>query len=62
MGIVYSRYNLGATLHFEADYVEFDKLPSIRDGYLTFSGTSKNGVCFHTKKDIGITLHYDPPP
>ena len=41
------------------DYVEFDRLPAITNGVLSFSGTTKNGARFAT--DLGQQIYYDPP-
>ena len=32
--------------HFEGDYVEFDRLPSINNGVLSLAGRVKGGVWF----------------
>lgn len=62
IGIAYDRYNIEIAQHFEGDYVEYDALPAIADGTLSFSGKTKNGVRFETKEDMGVVLYYDPPP
>ncbi len=62
IGIAYDRYNIEIAQHFEGDYVEYNALPAIADGTLSFSGKTKNGVSFETKEDMGVALYYDPPP
>ena len=62
LGITYDRYNTAVIQHFEGDYVEYDNLPAITDGALSFSGKTKNGVRFYKKEDIGVVLYYDPSP
>ena len=42
--------------------MEYDELPAVADGLLSFSGKTKNGVRFDKKEDLGVTLYYDPPP
>lgn len=62
IGIAYDRYNTVMYQHFEGDYVEYDKMPSIANGILSLSGTTKNGVSFRSKSDLGVQIYYDPPP
>ena len=62
LGIAYDRRSLSVVQHFEGDYVEYDELPVVTDGLLSFSGKTKNGVRFDEKEDMGVTLYYDPPP
>ena len=62
IGIAYDRYNTVMYQHFEGDYVEYDRIPSIDNGILSLSGTTKNGVRFGAKRDLGVQIFYDPPP
>ena len=66
IGLAWDRYNLAAAQHFEGDYVEYLKLPSLDngfdDGYLTLYGHAKNGIQFGDRDDLGIQVYYDPPP
>ena len=62
IGIAYNRYNTVMYQHFEGDYVEYDKMPSIDNGILSLSGTTKNGVRFRSKSDLDVDIYYDPPP
>lgn len=42
--------------------MEYDELPSIdANGTLSFSGKTKNGVSFRSKRDLGIQIYYDRP-
>lgn len=61
IGLARDMYNSKVVQHFEGDYVEYDRLPSIRNGMLSFSGTAKNGVAFGEERDLGVYLYYDPP-
>lgn len=70
-GSDYRKLNIGLTRdsHFtsavflmETDYVEFSRLPSIKGGTLSFSGTVKNGVTLDDKEALGATLSYHQPP
>ena len=62
VGLAWDRYNVVAVQHFEGDYVEYDRLPSIGQGRLSLSGTVKNGVEFPEDKDLSVQIYYDPPP
>lgn len=62
IGLARDAYNYKVVQHFEGDYVEYDKLPAIRNGSLSFSGSVKNGVAFAEESDLGVQLYYDPPP
>ena len=62
IGMAWDRYNFLAYQHFEGDYVEYEELPSIENGRLSFSGTPRNGVRFGEKTDLSVQVYYDPPP
>ena len=62
IGLARDMYNPIVVQHFEGDYVEYDELPAIRNGMLSFSGIAKNGVSFGEERDLGVQLYYDPPP
>ena len=64
IGLAWDRYNSALSQHFEGDYVDYDRLPSITPGTgtLSFSGRTKNGAQFAEQKDLSVTLYYDPPP
>ena len=62
IGLAWDRYNFTAIQHFEGDYVQFDRLPSIDNGVLSFEGRAKNGVTFGGDRDLGVQIFYDPPP
>ena len=62
IGIAWDRYNTAMYQHFEGDYVEYDRLPTIANGILSSSGTTKNGVRFGENRDLGIQIYYDAPP
>ena len=62
IGLSWDKYNFQIYQHFEGDYIEYDQLPTIGNGRLTFSGTVKNGVQFADKKDMGVQIYYDSPP
>ena len=62
IGIAWDRYNTAMYQHFEGGYVEYDQLPAISNGVLSFSGTAKNGVRFSHQRDLGVQIYYDQPP
>ena len=62
MGLAWDTYNFKVVQHFEGDYVEFVALPSIVNGILSFTGSTRNGVRFTEKRDLGVQIFYDSPP
>ena len=62
IGLAWDRYNLVIYQHFEGDYVEYDTLPSLENGTLTLFGETNNGAGFRSKRDLGVTVFFDPPP
>lgn len=62
IGIAWDRYNTVMYQHFEGGYVEYERLPTISSGVLSFTGTAKNGVRFSQERDLGVQIYYDPPP
>ena len=62
IGLAWDRYNFKAIQHFEGDYIHYDQLPSIENGILALSGTTKNGVAFSGVRDLGVQIYYDAPP
>ena len=45
--------------HFEGDYVEFDKLPSLDAGILLMAGRVGEGS--QMDDDVAVLIEYDPP-
>ena len=62
IGLAWDQYNFKAIQHFEGDYVEYYRLPSIENGVLAMSGTVKNGVIFEEVRDLDVQVYYDSPP
>ena len=60
IGIAWDKHNTRMYQHFEGDYVEYDRLPSIKNGILSFSGKTRNSGRFNA--DTGQMIYYDPPP
>ncbi len=62
IGIAWDTYNLKVFQHFEGDYVQYHSLPSISNGTLTLTGSLKNGGRLRNVRDLGVQIHYAPPP
>ena len=62
IGMAWDRYNFVAFQHFEGDYVEFNALPRIEGGELTFEGRVLNGAKFGEGRFFSVVVDYDPPP
>ncbi len=62
IGLAWDRYNFAGIQHFEGGYVEFDELPEIANGFLSFTGRAINDLRFSDKGELSVSLFYDPPP
>ena len=62
IGMAWDRYKFLAYQHFEGDYVEYEELPAIENGRLSFSGAARDGVRFGEKTDMSVQVYHDPPP
>ena len=62
IGLAWDRYNFHAVQHFEGDYVEYDQLPALEEGFLTMSGNVVNGATFRNARDLRVQMYFDPPP
>ena len=63
IGFAWNRYYYAAYQHFEGDYVEYDRLPTIgANGVLSLSGRVKNGARFGDREDLSVQIYYDSPP
>ena len=63
IGLAWNRHYYAAYQHFEGDYVEYDRLPTIdANGVLSLSGRVKNGARFRDREDLSVVVNYDPPP
>ena len=62
VGIAWGRYNSTAVQIFEGNYAEFDQLPSIEDGVLSFAGRTRNGAEMDDIRDLTVSVKYIPPP
>ena len=61
IGLAWDRYNLVAYQHFEGDYLEYESLPTIKEGILSLEGRTKNDIVFSRPSDLGVQVFYDPP-
>ena len=62
IGLAWNRYNFKIIQHFEGDHVEYPQLPSIENGVLRISGSTKNGAQFDNSLFSGVHVYYDQPP
>ncbi len=62
IGIAYDRNSITMYQHFEGDYVEYERKPSITNGILDLSGKTRNGTGFTENRDLKASIYYDPPP
>ncbi len=62
IGLAWDRYNIVAVQHFEGDYVEYYRLPTIVNDILTLAGETKNGARFADDRSLGVQVYYDTPP
>ena len=60
IGLAWDRYNTAMVQHFEGYYVAYNQLPTITNGVLSFSGTTRNGALL--SENLGQMIRYDPPP
>ena len=62
IGLTRDSHFTTAVLLMESDYVWYERLPTIRDGVLTFSGGVKNGATLDDERTLGAALSYHLPP
>ncbi len=62
IGLAWDKYNMVGYQHFEGDYVEYESLPEITSGTLSFSGRTISDLRFSGKEELGLQIYYDPPP
>ena len=46
----------------ERDLIEYEQLPELNQGILSFSGNVKNGIDLDGGRGLSATVFYDPPP
>ena len=62
IGLAWNRGSFVAIQHFEGDFVEYQRLPSLVKGRLSFVATVQNGISFSFEDDLMVDLWFDPPP
>ncbi len=62
VGLTRDSHFTTAVFLLEAEFIEYEKLPSIKGGILTFSGGVKNGAVLADEDALGASLEYHPPP
>ena len=61
IGLAWDRFNFRAVLQLEADFVDYEVLPTIDNSILTLSGTAKNGIEFNNLRDLSGSVFFDHP-
>ena len=62
LGLAWTRNVFKAIQHFEGDYVEMDRLPTIEDGVLDLEGNLSNSYTFTGTVPLVAAIVYDPRP
>ena len=62
LGLAWTRNVFKAIQHFEGDYVEMDRLPTIEDGVLELEGNLSNSYTFTGTVPLVAAIVYDPRP
>ena len=62
IGLAQDRQFIRLAVLLERDFIEFEDLPALSEGVLTFSGKVKNGIDLEGGKGLSATVFYDPPP
>ena len=65
MGLAWDSYNVQVVQQFEGDYVDFEQLPTIVDGMLSFKGTLHGGASLDpgdADRTLAVQVYHDPPP
>ncbi len=62
IGMAWDGFNFKAYQHFEGDYIEYDELPEIENGVLSFTGSLKNNASVMSDDDLSVQIYYDRPP
>ena len=62
IGLAWNRNVFKAIQHFEADYVEMNKLPAIEDGILELEGNLSSSYTFTGTLPLVAVIVYDPRP
>ena len=62
IGIAWDRYNEIMAAHFEGAYVQYDRLPTIRNGILALAGKVGQGLRFNAERDLSVQVWYDRTP
>ena len=62
IGLAQDRQFIRLAILLERDFIEFENLPALNAGILTFSGKAKNGIDLDAGRGLSATVFYDPPP
>ncbi len=62
IGLSWSHNSFVAIQHFEGDFVEYQRLPSLAKGRLSFFGTMRTGVELSSDDALSVDVWFDPIP
>ena len=62
IGLAEDRRFIRLAVLLERDFIEYERLPVLSEGILTFSGKVKNGIDLDEGRGLSATMFYDSPP
>ena len=62
IGVAWTSYAFILVQHFETDFVEYQELPRIENGFLSLKGTVKNGAVFQSRIEPLVIVTYEELP
>ena len=62
IGLAEDRRFIRLAVLLERDFIEYEQLPVLNEGILTFSGKVKNGIDLDEGRGLSATVFYDSPP
>ena len=62
IGLAYSNQRFVVIQHFEGDFVEFERMPTVVDGVLRISGRLKDCIGHCDPQEMSVDIWFDPPP
>ena len=62
IGLAEDRRFIRLAVLLERNFIEYERLPVLNEGILTFSGKVKNGIDLDEGRGLSATVFYSPPP
>ena len=62
IGLAEDRRFIRLVVLLERHFIEYNLVPTLTDGILTFSGKVRNGIDLDRGRGLSATVFYDPPP